>query len=50
VGLPIFVSESWHDYIHWPLIDSKVYKKWRKETTWGHLFADYDEKGVLGKD
>jgi uncharacterized protein (DUF362 family) len=50
VGLPIFVSESWHDYIHWPLIDSKVYKKWRKETTWGHLFSEYAEKGVLGKD
>jgi hypothetical protein len=51
VNIPILVSEVNHDYIHWPLSDGKKYKKWRKETTWGHLFAQYErEKFMQGKE
>jgi hypothetical protein len=43
-----FVSEAYHDYYRWPLIESKVYKRWRAETTWGQMFAQYQERGTLG--
>lgn len=47
VTLPILVSEINHDYVHWPLIDQWKYRKWRKETEWGHLFAQYEKEGYL---
>jgi uncharacterized protein (DUF362 family) len=47
VALPILVSEVNHDYIHWPLIDRRKYLKWREETPWGHLFAQYADQGHL---
>jgi len=47
VIFPILVSEINHDYIHWPLKERFIYKKWRKETGWGRLFAEYEEKGYL---
>jgi len=47
VYLPILVSELNHDYIHWPLKERKVYERWRRETGWGKLFQQYEEKGCL---
>ncbi len=49
VNLPILVSEVNHDYIHWPLIDRHKFLKWRKETTWGQLFARYEQEKYLKK-
>ncbi len=48
VNIPIFISEFNHDYIHWPLKESKVYARWRAETPWGQLFARYQQEGHLG--
>ncbi len=47
VYFPIFVSEMNHDYIHWPLKERKVYERWKRETGWGRLFTEYQEKGCL---
>ncbi|MFH1011530.1 MAG: DUF362 domain-containing protein [bacterium] len=44
VGLFVLGSELYHDYYRWPLIDRKVFKRWKKETTWGRLFAEYEPK------
>jgi uncharacterized protein (DUF362 family) len=50
VNIPIFVSEFNHDYIHWPLKERKIYQRWRETTSWGKLFATYEEKGCLGRE
>ncbi len=47
VKIPILVSEVLHDYIHWPLIDSRKAARWRKETPWGRLFETYERRGTL---
>ncbi len=47
VYLPILVSELNHDYLHWPLKERKVYERWRRETGWGKLFQQYEQKGCL---
>lgn len=47
VAIPILVSEVNHDYIHWPLKERGIYKEWRRNTEWGHLFSRYDEQGVM---
>jgi len=44
VGLFILGSELYHDYYRWPFVDRKVYQRWKKETTWGRLFAEYEPK------
>jgi hypothetical protein len=47
VNIPIFVSEFNHDYIQWPLRDSKKYEKWRAGTPWGRLFQQYQQRGHM---
>ncbi len=47
VIIPTFMSEFNHDWVHWPLKEKHVYKDWRANTAWGHLFAQYQEKGFL---
>jgi uncharacterized protein (DUF362 family) len=47
VYFPIFVSEMNHDYIHWPLKERKIYEEWKRDTGWGHLFTEYQQKGCL---
>ena len=47
VYFPIFVSEMNHDYIHWPLKERKIYEEWKRETGWGRLFTEYQQKGCL---
>jgi uncharacterized protein (DUF362 family) len=41
------VSESYHDYYRWPTREKRIYQRWRNETPWGRLFAEYHEKGYL---
>ena len=49
VNIPIFVSEFNHDYVHWPLKESKIYRDWKKESQWGKLFVEYKNKGALSE-
>jgi uncharacterized protein (DUF362 family) len=42
VNLFVFGSESYHDYYRWPMKDKKTFEKWKRDTTWGRLFADYE--------
>jgi uncharacterized protein (DUF362 family) len=39
----ILCSECYHDYYRWPLKDQRVFKRWKKESQWGKLFASYPE-------
>lgn len=43
-----FVSEAYHDYYRWPLIERRIFERWKVEAPWGKLFAQYLEKGYLG--
>jgi uncharacterized protein (DUF362 family) len=38
-----FYSHFYHDVLHWPLIESKIYKKWVKDSEWGKLFMQYKD-------
>ena len=47
VHIANFWSEAYHDYLHWPLKERKIYERWLEEPDWGHLFARYAEEGAL---
>jgi len=47
VRVASFVSEAYHDYFRWPFKERHIYERWRRETPWGQLFAEYQEKGHL---
>ncbi len=47
VYFPIFVSEFNHDYLHWPLKEKHIYRRWRTESPWGRLFVEYEKNGHL---
>jgi hypothetical protein len=49
VILPILISEINHDYIHWPLKEKWIYKKWKKYTPWGQLFQKYEKEKIINK-
>ncbi|GAP12905.1 uncharacterized conserved protein [Longilinea arvoryzae] len=49
VIVPTAIGEFEQDSIYWPLKYQFVAEQWRKETTWGHLFTEYQKQGVLGK-
>jgi len=42
-----FWSEAYHDYLHWPMKERKIYEAWLEESPWGQLFARYAEEGAL---
>jgi uncharacterized protein (DUF362 family) len=42
VNLFVFGSESYHDYYRWPMKDKKTFETWKRETTWGRLFTEYE--------
>lgn len=44
VNIFILASEIYHDYLRWPLVDSRVYRRWLSQTEWGRLFASYPAK------
>jgi uncharacterized protein (DUF362 family) len=45
VNVANFWSEAYHDYLHWPLKERKIYQRWLEESPWGQLFAKYAEEG-----
>ncbi len=47
VNLFVMGSEAYHDYYRWPLRDRKIFEQWKTDTTWGQLFARYQERGHL---
>jgi hypothetical protein len=47
VHIANFWSEAYHDYLHWPLKERKIYERWLEESDWGHLFARYAKEGAL---
>ena len=42
VNVFIAGSEAYHDYYRWPLKDKRTFENWKRETTWGRLFAAYE--------
>jgi len=38
----VFGSEAYHDYYRWPLKDKKTFENWKRDTSWGKLFAAYE--------
>ncbi len=39
--LLVFYSFVYHDLIHWPFKESRIFKKWLRESPWGRLFEQY---------
>jgi len=42
-----FYSYFYHDVLHWPFKESRIYRKWLKNSQWGRLFQEYLDKGSL---
>src|SRR4051794_18894524 len=42
VNVFIAGSEAYHDYYRWPMKDKKTFETWKKDTSWGKLFAAYE--------
>ena len=42
VNVFILGSEAYHDYYRWPLKDKKTFEAWKRDTSWGNLFATYE--------
>lgn len=49
VAIPIAFSETYHDKVHWPIKEKKVYEHWCETTSWGQLFRQYQREGHLYK-
>ncbi len=47
VHVAAFISEAYHDYYRWPLIERRIYEHWRATTPWGQLFSRYLAEGHL---
>ena len=47
VNVFILGSEVYHDYYRWPARDRGVFESWLTETSWGHLFQQYQREGTL---
>jgi uncharacterized protein (DUF362 family) len=45
-----FYSYFYHDVIHWPLVESRIYEKWLAGSQWGQLFRDYQARGAMRSD
>ena len=43
VNLFIFGSEAYHDYYRWPIKDRRIFKRWLGSSSWGKLFAEYQQ-------
>ncbi len=42
-----FYSYFYHDILHWPFRESRIYRKWLRESQWGKLFQQYLDQGSL---
>jgi uncharacterized protein (DUF362 family) len=40
-------SLFYHDVLHWPFVEGRIYKKWLATSQWGRLFTEYGEKGTM---
>ena len=40
-------SRVYHDVLHWPLVESRIYRQWLDASPWGRLFGDYQARGAL---
>jgi hypothetical protein len=40
-------SRVYHDVLHWPLIERRIYRHWLDASPWGRVFRDYQAKGAL---
>jgi hypothetical protein len=40
-------SRVYHDVLHWPLVESRIYRRWLVTSQWGRLFREYQQKGAL---
>jgi uncharacterized protein (DUF362 family) len=49
VIVPTFIGEVEQDYMYWPLKYKAKAEHWRKTTTWGRLFEQYQNEGCLVK-
>ncbi len=38
-----FYSFVYHDVIHWPFSEGKIYEKWLVESEWGRMFKGYQD-------
>jgi hypothetical protein len=47
---PTLISEIEQDYLYWPLKYRHIAAEWRANTTWGHLFQEYQRRGYLEHD
>jgi hypothetical protein len=47
VYIPIFVSAANHDLIFWPFKGRGLYRRWLRESAWGRLFREYEQRGCL---
>jgi uncharacterized protein (DUF362 family) len=44
VAIPTLVSETYHDYVRWPLKERAIAEQWQRESPWGQLFTSYAVK------
>ncbi len=44
-----FYSFFYHDVLHWPFQEKRIYQTWLQESEWGQLFEVYRKQGVLEK-
>jgi uncharacterized protein (DUF362 family) len=50
VAIPTLIGEIEQDYLYWPLKYRHVAARWRESTTWGRLFEQYRQQGVLAQE
>lgn len=50
VMIPILFSETYHDFVHWPLKEKHVYERWMDTTEWGKLWQQYGREGYIQHD
>lgn len=47
VVIPTLIGEIEQDYMYWPLKYRGIAKRWQRETAWGQLFGQYQQRGHL---
>lgn len=47
VKIPILFSETYHDFVHWPMKEKHIYERWMETTEWGKLWQQYGREGYI---
>jgi uncharacterized protein (DUF362 family) len=42
----VLASELYHDHYRWPYRERRTFERWKLETGWGRLFADYERAAI----